>query len=265
MCELIHLREAGEPANSVNELQDFDHVNMDWKQHTFGESSQGSSDELRLLKSSSWKINSPMRAIADYLRGSHTVYCRSSRVMTASFPEASAAISVISAWRLNGTKAAMSFLESVLLVCMTGLPPGALLLELQARLDGRPGPRLLIDGLWFNRPYGGITRVWEQILSTWQLPGFLSDDAPVGIINRGSHLSLIDSFPSFKAKSINPLDPQAIASIADENGDFVRSWRADVFCSSWISSSGLLSPSCPELALVHDCRRTFEGQKESST
>ena len=174
--------------------------------------------------------------------------------MTASFPEASAAISVISAWRLNGTKAAMSALESVLSSLYDrGLPPGALLLELQARLDGRPGPRLLIDGLWFNRPYGGITRVWEQILSTWQLPGFLSDDAPVGIINRGSHLSLIDSFPSFKAKSINPLDPQAIASIADENGDFVRSWRADVFCSSWISSSGLLSPSCPELALVHDC------------
>ena len=150
---------------------------MDWKQQAIHseQALKDLQDELRLLKSSSsWKITSPMRAIADYCGAPNNVYCRSSGVMTASFPEASAAISVISAWRLNGTKAAMSALESVLSSLYDrGLPPGALLLELQARLDGRPGPRLLIDGLWFNRPYGGITRVWEQILSTRRLPGFL--------------------------------------------------------------------------------------------
>ena len=122
------------------------------------------------------------------------------------------------------------------------------MLELQARLDGRPGPRLLIDGLWFNRPYGGITRVWEQILSTWQLPGFLSDDAPVGIINRGSTISA-DSFPSFKAKSINPLDPLAIALLLMKMEILLG--LGGLMCSSWISSSGLLSPSCPNWPCTH--------------
>ena len=33
------------------------------------------------------------------------------------------------------------------------------------RLRGASGPRLLVDGLCFVRPHGGITRLWEQILS----------------------------------------------------------------------------------------------------
>ena len=33
----------------------------------------------------------------------------------------------------------------------------------------------------------------------------------------------------------------------------MQEWKADVFCSSWISNSGSHRPACAELALVHDC------------
>ena len=63
---------------------------------------------------------------------------------------------------------------------------GLLLQELHHRLHRDPGPRLLIDGCWFSRPYGGVTRVWQQIFSTWQLPGLINSEAPVALINRNS-------------------------------------------------------------------------------
>ena len=156
--------------------------------------------------------------------------------------------------RFSGIQSALVVLQSTLSsLRKQGVSPGPLLSELKARLEGRPGPRILIDGLWFCRPHGGITRVWEQILSTWQLPGLLSDVAPVAIIDRASHLSITPSFSCLVGKQIDPLDSKSVASITDENSMLVDSWRADVFCSSWISSSGSLTPACPELALVHDC------------
>ena len=30
-----------------------------------------------------------------------------------------------------------------------------------------------------SRPHGGVTRVWQQIFSTWQLPGLINAEAPV--------------------------------------------------------------------------------------
>ena len=73
-CEIDQSPQKKESQRIVStELQDFDHVNMDWKQQAIHseQALKDLQDELRLLKSSSsWKITSPMRAIADYLRGS---------------------------------------------------------------------------------------------------------------------------------------------------------------------------------------------------
>ncbi|TCD58138.1 glycosyltransferase [Synechococcus sp. BS55D] len=178
---------------------------------------------------------------------------------SASFPDVDAAAAVLSAWRRAGPEAARQALNTALIAEQAeATPTGPLLRELQARLAGERGPRLLIDGLWFSRPHGGISRVWEQILSTWQLTGLVSEAAPVAIIDRDSHLSLTAAFPCLEAASVDPLDPQAVAALAAENAQCVRRWRADVFCSSWISHSGALTSdasatTCPELALVHDC------------
>ena len=110
-------------------------------------------------------------------------------------------------------------------------PKGLLLQELHHRLHRVPGPRLLIDGCWFSRPHGGVTRVWQQIFSTWQLPGLINAEAPVALIDRKSQLSLTSSFPSLKGQEVDPLDPQAVADLSKENSCLVKEWRADVFCS----------------------------------
>jgi glycosyltransferase involved in cell wall biosynthesis len=125
--------------------------------------------------------------------------------------------------------------------------------ELLLRLDGAPGPRLLIDGVWFSRPFGGITRVWEQILSTWRLPGLNTHDAPIAFIDRNSHLALCAAFRSLDGADADPLDVEAVKSLSDENAALASSWSADVFLSSWISHCDQSKYACPELALVHDC------------
>lgn len=174
--------------------------------------------------------------------------------VTASFPDAPVAAAVLSAWRQAGPEAAQHRLQVVQQEygALTKFPC-PLLRELQLRLHERPGPRLLVDGLWFSRPHGGISRVWEQILSTWQLPGLVGEAAPVAIIDRDSHFSLTAAFPCLEAARVDPLDPEAVAAQAEGNGASVRDWGADVFCSSWISSSGASAPACSEVALVHDC------------
>ena len=175
--------------------------------------------------------------------------------LTASFPDALAAADVLRAWRNAGPESARHALQVVLEEEHSLLTRSScrLLLELQLRLSMSPGPRLLVDGLWFSRPHGGISRVWQQILSTWHLPGLVHEAAPIAVIERGSFFPQTGVFPCLNAASIDPLDPVAVASQADDNGVLVREWRADVFCSSWISSTGSSAPACPEIALVHDC------------
>ena len=172
--------------------------------------------------------------------------------VSASFVDASAAALVLSAWRECGREAAISALAEVR-TSSAHHGYGLLIAELQARLESDEGPRLLIDGLWFTRAYGGITRVWQQILSTWKLPGLLHEGAPVGLIDRGSCLPLTHAFPALEGSCFDPLDPKAVAAVTEENELHIFRWQADVFCSSWISSSGLERPVCKELALVHDC------------
>ena len=167
-----------------------------------------------------------------------------------SLGDSRASAAVLQRWRLDGPAAALHDWE-----CRPFEPLAAdpLWMELGMRLQGQPGPRLLVDGLWFCRPHGGITRVWEQILSAWSLPGMLSDQAPVALVERNSHLALCAGFPGLEGRSMDPLDPVAVADLAEENGALVRRWGANVFLSSWISSSGREASACPELALVHDC------------
>ena len=168
---------------------------------------------------------------------------------SSSFCDWAAAARVLAVWRKRGFKAADSTLSDEI----QAQPSGLLLQELHHRLHREAGPRLLIDGCWFSRPHGGVTRVWQQIFSTWQLPGLINAEAPVALINRNSQLSFTCSLPSLEGQEVDPLDPQAVAGLSEENSLLVKEWKADVFCSSWVSNSGSHCPACPELALVHDC------------
>ncbi|WP_398332917.1 glycosyltransferase [Vulcanococcus sp.] len=161
-----------------------------------------------------------------------------------------ATAAVLQRWRQQGPAAALQHWQG-----RRPSQPAAdpLWHELGLRLQGQTGPRLLVDGLWFCRPHGGITRVWEQILSAWSLPGMLSDQAPVALVERNSHLALSGSFPSLEGPTVDPLDPAAVADLAHDNAALARRWGATVFLSSWISSCGAEEPAFPELALVHDC------------
>ena len=168
---------------------------------------------------------------------------------SSSFSDWASATKVLAVWRERGLNA----VESVLSDEIKAHCGGFLLQEIHKRLHHEPGPRLLIDGCWFSRPHGGITRVWQQIFSTWQLPGLINAEAPVALIDRNSQLSLPSSLSSLEGQEVDPLDPQAVAGLSKENGCLVQKWKADVFCSSWISNCGSHRPVCPELALVHDC------------
>jgi len=157
---------------------------------------------------------------------------------------------VLDCWRLQGPAAAQLLLQQLL---PKGPAQGLIGKELRLRLAGDAGPRLLLDGLWFSRPHGGITRVWEQILHCWQLPGLITPQAPLAIIDRNSHLAITGSFENLTGAEVDPLDYSAVAGLDAENADLAQGWDASLFVSSWISSCGASKPHCLELALVHDC------------
>ena len=104
---------------------------------------------------------------------------------SSSFSDWAAAARVLCVLRERGSDAAGSILSDEMRAQSSGL----LLQELYHRMHREPGPRLLIDGCWFSRTYGGVTRVWQQIFSTWQLPGLINAEAPVALIDRNSQLS----------------------------------------------------------------------------
>ena len=136
------------------------------------------------------------------------------QVASSSFTDWAAAAKVLWVWRERGPSAANPILSNEIQANPTGL----LLQELHFRLRRQPGPRLLIDGCWFSRSHGGITRVWQQILSRLQLPGMINVEAPVALIDRNSQLSLPSSLLSLEGQEVDPLDPQAVAGLSKENG-----------------------------------------------
>ena len=128
-------------------------------------------------------------------------------------------------------------------------------LELDQRLAQAPGPRLLVDGVWFCRPPGGITRVWEQVLRCWALPGLLTPQAPLRLVDRDSHLALTARFDCVSAVAVDPLDSASVAELEADNLSHAQAWGATAFLSSWISTCARPTGQVPvpELALVHDC------------
>jgi len=132
-------------------------------------------------------------------------------------------------------------------------PQGRLQQELHWRVTEQPGPRLIVDGLWWTRPFGGVSRVWEQILGVWKLPGLIHGAAPITLIRRGDQFTPADGLPCVKGKPVNPLAHRDVLALADESAGLAQSWGAEVFLSSWTSICGARAPVCPELALVHDC------------
>ena len=159
-------------------------------------------------------------------------------------------MAVLDCWRRHGSHAALNLCNR-LRTPRTPVQP--LLEELYSRLVGAPGPRILLDGLWFSRPHGGITRVWEQILNCWLLPGLISSKAPIALIDRNSHLATTGKFETINGSSVDPLDIGAVAKIAEENAKHANDWCASVFISSWLSVCAQDVYKCPELYLVHDC------------
>ena len=168
------------------------------------------------------------------------------------FGDAKVAINVLNSWRHGGVSKALKTLDEFGSANpLVGKMP--LIRELNARLSGEPGPRLLIDGLWFSRAHGGITRVWEQILSCWLLPGMFSSAAPIQLIDRDSKLWQSSRFHCHHGAVIDPLDLNRIEALEAENVAIAQQWGADVFLSSWISTCGGINSICRQLALVHDC------------
>ena len=167
---------------------------------------------------------------------------------SSSFSDHVAATRVLRSWRRDGAEKALSLLSKE----FPNSSHTPLLEELRSRLHREPGPRLLVDTLWLSRPYGGITRVWNQILRTWLLPGITSNIAPIAMIDRGGCPDIISKFSTLQGNSVDPLDCSQVSRCSEENTLIVKEWGADVFCSTWISSTSPTTPSCPEVALVHD-------------
>ena len=88
---------------------------------------------------------------------------------SSSFSDWQAAARVLRVWRERGASAA----DSILSLESQAQSGGLLLQELHHRLHHETGPRLLIDGCWFSRPHGVVTRVWLHFLSTSLLIGLL--------------------------------------------------------------------------------------------
>ena len=106
-----------------------------------------------------------------------------------------------------------------------------LLEELMRRLRGEPVPHLLVDALWLQRPTGGITRVWEQILTTWSLPGLVSAAAPITLIDREARSALLSRFALVEQPPLDPLDVAAVAGSSEANGQLAKELGAQVFLS----------------------------------
>ena len=126
--------------------------------------------------------------------------------LSASLGSAEPVLRILAEWRDHGPDAARQALS---------LQPyeNLLMKEIDLRLSGEAGPRILLDGLWFCRPVGGITRVWDQILRCWQLPELFYDQSPLLLIDREGCLARPSSFLSVNSNKVDPLDCAAVARL----------------------------------------------------
>ena len=114
-------------------------------------------------------------------------------------------------------------------------------------------PEYWIDGIWLSRPYGGISRVWHQILSTLQIPGLLSRECLLLSLDRGSNYDFPSNIYLIKSRYCDPLDYDSLSKLSSENSNIASSISADLFSSTWITYHDNSSSVCPQLAVVHDC------------
>jgi glycosyltransferase involved in cell wall biosynthesis len=163
-----------------------------------------------------------------------------------------AAVKVLESWRSGGLPSARNCIE-LMHSEQPGLSEDRLQRELLLRIYQCPGPRILVDGVWFTRPYGGVTRVWEQILNAWKLPGLVTSVSPICLIERGSRLAASDSYQCLDGASADPIAYDQYANLDSENSRLAHDWSADVFVSSWITTASSRPSSCSQVALVHDC------------
>ena len=96
------------------------------------------------------------------------------------------------------------------------------------------------------------SRVWETVLACWSLPGLVTDQAPVCLIDRESCLSVSEPFLSLTAPAMDPLDYGGLQEVAQQNSRLVGEWSADVFLSSWITS--FIAAATPLLGNVFGAR-----------
>ena len=167
--------------------------------------------------------------------------------LSSSFTCVSTVISILKLIRNNRIDVARTELE----LSLAKFPFSELLAELNLRLNTDSSPHILIDGIWFLNPYGGIARVWSSFFDFLAIPGFLKPNQ-LSVICRStfnypnSHINLI------KGVCCDPLDFHQILELPSEINDIILACGASVFCSSWITFARN-SKSFSQLALVHDC------------
>ena len=164
-----------------------------------------------------------------------------------SFPDIHSASLVLRAWRNYGHSSAIDSLQHEFRYGHSG----PLLAELEQRLIYQNLPNILVDGLWFTSLYGGITRVWTNIFSTFSLPGFTSPSSLI-ILKRGTDFEYPDVCDIIECPFLDPLDYEAVLASSFSTGSLAKSIAFDAFISS---SNSFISgmDSSPQIALVHDC------------
>ena len=119
-----------------------------------------------------------------------------------SFSDVIYASRILRIWRLFGADDARA---ALFVYASSPLPFGPLLQELSLRLAGAYSPRIVIDGLWFTQLFGGITRVWSNIFSTFSLPGFITSNSPLYVIRRENKFHFPASVISVAGSSVDPI------------------------------------------------------------
>ena len=137
-----------------------------------------------------------------------------------------------------------------------------LLFELSARLNRRAGPHLVIDAIWFSQYYGGISRVWNSILNTFNISDLFPISSPLTFVQRHPCDGFLDNFNVISATQKSPFDYSSYHDIIAENNRILSSVKSPVFCSTWITSASF--QSCfPHLAVVHDLIPEFLHHTDS--
>ena len=169
-------------------------------------------------------------------------------MISSSFHDEAYAIAVLNQLRHESSASALSLLKDYLSQGISGV----LLDELYFRLSCYPSPHIVIDTQWLSNQYGGISRVWHQILYAFTLPNLFSENSKLTLIDRGLDLPFDHTFSLLKADIPGSRDFIQVDATSKENSSIVQRLSADCFISTTISTASA-GPICSEIALVHDC------------